>query len=170
MKVSPFLVLVLIVASLMGATAVRAHGGGEIQLAYIPIGPYKMTLWLNPPAPQARQPMHITIGLAAPPNDAPMLDATIMIDIHDTATGNLVLTTPATTAASINKLFYETDFILAEPGLYEINTRVSTSAAQGEAAFTVEVAPPNTTNWLLIGLASLSFVVIFMLLRNRQRN
>lgn len=165
----PRMLLWILVSGVL-VTAVSAHGGGEIQLANAPIGPYKMTLWLNPPNPQAQQTMHITVGLAAPPNDAPMLDATIFIDVTNAATGNLVLTTPATTEASINRLFYETDFTLAEPGLYEVNTRISAPGGQGSAAFSVEVAPPNPTNWLVIGLAGLAMVVLFSLWRNRQRN
>ncbi len=170
MKAFLLRLLVLLWAGFWAVTAILAHGGGEIQLANAPIGPYKMTLWLNPPNPQAQQTTHITVGLAEPPNDAPMLDAAVQIDIIDTASGALILTTPATTEASINKLFYETDFTLPNPGIYEVNTRVVAPEGQGAASFSMEVTPASRTNWLLIGFTGLGLVVLITLLRNRQRN
>lgn len=169
MKFSILRAFFLCLVGLWGAASAAAHGGGEIQFANAPIGPYKMTLWLNPPAPQAQQTMHITIGLSAPPNDAPMLDATILIEISDAASGSLILTTPATTEASINKLFYETDFTLAEPGAYQVNARVSAPDGEGSAAFTMEVNPASRTNWLLVGLLGLGFIFLYTLLHGRRR-
>lgn len=170
MRVWLFRVL-LVLAGVVGlVTAVYAHGGGEIQIAFAPVGPYKMTLWLNPPNPQAGQVMHITVGVAAPPNDAPMLDATVEIEISDATSGELILTTEATTAASINRLFYETDFTIAEPGSYRVNTTVSASDGAGSAEFMLEVAPASTTNWLLIGLGGLGFIFLIALWRARTQN
>lgn len=159
----------LLLGGIFGATtAVAAHGGGEIQLAFVPVGPYKMTLWLNPPQPQAQQTMHITVGLATPPDDAPMLDAQVEIVVADAANGRVVLTTAATTAASINKLFYETDFTLPDSGSYRVIARVSGPDGSGSAEFAMTVAPASNTNWLLIGLGGLGLLFLLALLRARK--
>ncbi len=158
----------LLFGSILGATtAVAAHGGGEIQLAFVPVGPYKMTLWLNPPQPQAQQTMHITVGLATPPDDAPMLDAEVEIVVTDAENGRVVLTTHATTAASINKLFYETDFTLPDPGSYHVTARVSGPDGGGSAAFAMTVTPASPTNWLLIGFGGLGVLFLLALVRAR---
>lgn len=148
-------------------TAVAAHGGGEIQLAFVPVGPYKMTLWLNPPLPQAQQTMHITVGLATPPDYAPMLNAEVEIIVADAENGRVIFTTPATTEASINKLFYETDFSLRDPGEYRVTARVSGPDGRGSADFIMTVTPASTTNWLLIALGGLGVLFLLSLVRAR---
>lgn len=163
-----FLALLLLAIT---APLLFAHGGGEIQLANEPVGPYKVTIWLNPPAPQATRTLHITVGISAPPDDAPVLDAIVNIEIIDMVSGEVIFRTPATTAASTNRLFYETDFELSEVGTYQVNTVVEGNEGGGTAVFTMEVIPSRMTpNWLLIGGISLGIVVLFSLLRNRHRN
>jgi len=164
---------ILLPLLLLTLTAPRlfAHGGGEIQLANEPIGPYKVTIWLNPPAPQAAQTLHVTVGIAAPPDDAPVLNAAVRIEVVDALSGEVVLTTSATTAASTNKLFYETDFELPDSGTYHVNTIVDAPDGGGTAVFPMEVSPAsNTPDWLLIGGVFLGVVVLFSLLRNRHQN
>ena len=161
--------LCLFLGLALGVPIAWAHGGGEIQLANAPIGPYKMTVWLNPPQPQAGKTMHITVGLAAPPNDAPVLDATMQVQITRADTQQIVVTTPATTEQSTNKLFYETDFAVAEVGEYEATILVDAPAGGGSGAFPITVIPAQTTNWLLIGLVALALVVLGSVYRNRSR-
>lgn len=166
--ISQFIGFVLILYLLgYGVSVVQAHGGGEIQLANVPIDTYKMTVWLNPPQPQANQTLHITAGLSAPPDDAPVLDAVMEVQVVDAETQQQILSVPATTAQSTNKLFYETDFTIADEGQYDVILLVTTPTANGTASFPMAVSPARSTNWLVIGLVALGLVVVFSLYRNR---
>ncbi len=162
-------VLLLLLLSLIAAVPVlHAHGGGEIQIANAAVGPYTMTVWLNPPQPRTGETIHITVGLAEPPQFAPMLDAEVMVEITAVSEQRLVLTTPATTAASVNKLFYETDFTLDEAGDFNVLLNVNGPDGGGEAAFTMSLSSANRTNWLFIGLAALVGIAGVSLFRNRN--
>lgn len=161
------LLLILLLSLPLAFTRAGAHGGGEIQIANAPVGPYKLTAWLNPPQPQAGKTMHITIGLSEPPDDAPMLDAAIAVQITAVATNQLILTTQATTAQSINRLFYETDFTLADVGDYVVTMVVTAPGGEGTAVFPMTVNPARDANWLLIGLLALVVVTLGSLYRNR---
>lgn len=159
--------LILLLGLFCAVPLAWAHGGGEIQLVNAPVGPYKMTVWLNPPQPQAGKAIHITVGLAAPPDDAPMLDATMQVQVKAVAAQQIVVTTPATTEQSINKLFYETDFTVADAGAYEVTVFVDAPGGSGSGTFTMPVSQARATNWLVIGLVALAAVVLLSIYRNR---
>ena len=135
-----------------------AHGGGEIKIGKEPVGPYKMTVWLNPPTPQAGETMHITVGVLAE-DDAPLLDAAVFMEMIDQANGEIVMSGPATTERSTNKLFYEIDFPAPKIGTYEISLQLTRGDVAGQVAFQTEVETANNTNWLVIGLVGVGLVL-----------
>ncbi len=165
-----FLVGLLVGLGLVwGARPLHAHGGGEIKIAKEPIGPYKMTVWMNPPQPQAGKTMHITVGVLGE-DDAPVLDAAVMMEMTDLATGQTILSRPASTERSTNKLYYETDFAAPDSGSYEISLHLTTlDDVSGQAAFQTEVEPAKNNNWLAVGLVGIGVVLVgFLFYANRS--
>ncbi len=164
-----FLVVILMGWGLIwNVRPLHAHGGGEIKIAKEPIGPYKMTVWLNPAQPQTGKTMHITIGVLGE-DDAPVLDAAVAMEMTDLATGQVIIARPATTERSTNKLYYETDFPAPDIGTYEISLQLTKDDAAGQVAFQTEVKSAKNTNWLVIGLVGIGVVLaIFLFFSSRN--
>lgn len=135
-----------------------AHGGGEIVVAGEVAGPYRMTVWAAPNVIEAGKTIHITVGLGTAADNAPVLDAGILVEVFSPESNDLLLSTPATTERSVNKLFYETDFILEQAGAYPVSVVVNDGEA--EVTFNMEVNPATfTMNWLLVGIIGLGLVI-----------
>lgn len=163
-----FACLLLVLLS-WGQTAVFAHGGGEIKIGRAPVGEYKLTVWLNPPQPQAGETVHITVGVLGQ-NDEAVLDAAVSVQAID-ATGNIVIDTAATTEQSVNKLFYETDFVLETAVSHQIITTLHKDATNGDVAFTIDIAEAKPRlNYLWIGLAALFLIVPIGLWQNTRKS
>ena len=141
-----------------GIRPLQAHGGGEIKIGREPVGPYKLTVWMNPPQAQPGQTIHITVGALAE-DDAPLLDAAMLVEMIDLASGDIVITEPATTEQSTNKLFYETDFPAPDDGRYEVRVSMTRGDVSGQVAFQTEVETTRTVNWLVIGLVGVGVVL-----------
>ena len=158
MKWIAFLCFLLLAA--FSASLVTAHGGGDLIAGPVQAGPYLISVWVNPPEPRALEPIHFTVGLASLKDGSPLLDANIQVEMQAQNGESAPVVAPATTEQSVNKLFYETDMEVSEPGLYE--TTYSVTGPDGEGAITliVEVKPPSKVNWLMIGLAGLGLVII----------
>ena len=154
---------------LLGAVRpLLAHGGGEIKIGREPVGPYKLTVWMNPPQPQSGKTIHITVGALAE-DDSPLLDAEMMIEMTDVNSNAVVVTRPATTDQSTNKLYYETDFPAPDEGLYEISVALTRGDVSGQVAFQTEVKTARTANWLIIGLVGIGTILavaLFLASRN----
>lgn len=157
--------LLLILAAI--ATHARAHGGGALIAGPVPVGPYVVSVWLNPPQPRAGEPLHFTVGLAAPQDGAPILDAAILVTMRATPEADPI-TAPATTEQSINRLFYETDMEVPVAGQYETLFQISGPAGTGDLDLAVEVREPSPVNWLYVGLGGLALVVLGGLWRARR--
>ena len=145
-----------------------AHGGGEIKISREPVGPYKLTVWMNPPRAQPGETIHITVGALAE-DDSPLLDAAMGVEMTDVATGDVLVTKPATTEQSTNKLFYEADFPAPDEGLYEISVNMTKDDVSGQVAFQTEVIMARSVNWLVIGLVGIGVVLaaaLFVASRN----
>lgn len=156
--------LFLLLALSWPATSLLAHGGGLLRVASEPAGPYQLSVWTSPTRLEADHPGHITVGVADA-SDAPVLGAEVLVQLQSVPGGKTILSTPATTAQSTNKLFYEADMILPEIGLYTMLVQVNGSEGTGQVTFPVEVQAASQTNWFLLGFILLGLLVSFFLFR-----
>lgn len=158
-----YLVLFLLLAILWWSmpAVLMAHGGGDIQVNNEAVGPFVVSVWMNPPTALTNQPIHITVGLAEPTTQAPILNATVQLDILATDTQTPILTTSATTDQSVNKLFYETDFTLADSGTYTVVVAVASEAGAGEVAFDMVVRPASNRWYGWLAVAAVGLVALW---------
>lgn len=151
-----------------GTRLAEAHGGGDLIIRSAQVGPYTASVWVNPPDPRAKEPIHFTVGLASPVDSSPVLDADIQVIMLEKSSGEMAVTAPATTEQSINKLFYETDLEVAAAGDYEAEFYIRGAEGEGMVSTLVAVKAPSSVNWLVIGLAGLGVVVVLGWWRSRQ--
>jgi hypothetical protein len=97
-----------------------------------------------------------------------VLDADIQVEMRAEDGEGTAVVAPATTEQSVNKLFYETDIMVAEPGPYETTFSIYGPDGEGVVALVVEVRSPSKMNWLMFGLAGLGSVVVFGWLLSRR--
>lgn len=161
-------VLLALLATLLLAVGVHGHGGGELVVARAPVGPYFVSVWVNPPQPLSGQPTHFTVGIADQVDEAPVLDAAVTVTVRSLDDATAVFEAPATTAQSANKLFYETDLDLDTVGIYAATVAVAGAAGTGNTTFELQVLPPSRVNWLLIGLGAFGLVVVWIVWRSRR--
>lgn len=148
-----------------------AHGGGLIHVAGEPAGDYRVTVWVAPNEVETGKTLHFTVAVVEAENNDMILDADVGIDVFAADSGELVLSGPATTEQSVNKLFYEADFPESpETGIYTVVTTVNGRYGTGDVSFDFEVIPAKTTiNWLLIGIGGLVIVAgVSMFLSRRS--
>lgn len=150
------------------AVGAMAHGGGELIIRSVEIGPYRISVWVNPPDPRANTPTHFTVGLASPVDNTPVLDANVSIEMEVINENAIVYSAPATTDQSINKLFYEADLDINQAGQYKTTIKVKGPSGAGEIDFETLVKEPSRTNWLVWGFVGLGVVLIFGLWRSRR--
>ncbi|MCB9423322.1 MAG: hypothetical protein H6667_26240 [Ardenticatenaceae bacterium] len=159
--------LVGLVMLVGGIRPLHAHGGGEIKIGREPVGPYKLTVWMNPPQAQPGETIHITVGALAE-DDSPLLDAEMLVTMTDVS-GAIVITKPATNQQATNKLFYETDFPAPDEGLYEISVSMTRGDVSGQVAFQTEIQTTRGVNWLVVGFVGIGVVLagaLFLASRN----
>lgn len=135
-----------------------AHGGGDLQVAAEPAGPFAVSVWTNPPTALTNETVHLTVGVAQQGDGAPVLDAVVQVTVlAKSEATTAVLTVPATTEQSTNKLFYETDFVLPDSGTYTVVVAVRQAAGEGEVAFDLVVRPASNRwyGWLAAGVVAL---------------
>jgi hypothetical protein len=162
--------LAALVSLVAGIRPLLAHGGGEIKIGREPVGPYKLTVWMNPPQAQAGETIHITVGALAE-DDSPLLDAAMVVRVTAVASNTIVITELATTEQSTNKLFYEADFPAPDEGLYEISVAMTRGEVSGQVAFQTEVKTAHSVNWLVVGLVGIGVVLaVVLFLAGRRAN
>lgn len=162
-------VLLALLVVLLLAGGVYGHGGGELVVARAPVGPYFVSVWVNPPQPRSNQPTHFTVGVADQVDEAPVLDATVTVRVQSLGDATAVVEAPATTEQSANKLFYETDLDLDTAGIYAATIFVAGTEGAGKTTFELQVLPPSRVNWLLIGLGAFGLVVVWIAWRSWRR-
>jgi hypothetical protein len=161
--------LLVLIMTLFGRGAtVAAHGGGDLIARSVQAGPYKASIWVNPPDPRAEETIHFTVGLAAPEDESPVLDAAIQVIMRETGSSEVAAEAPATTDQSVNKLFYETDIEVEGEGVYQVEFQVAGPEGKGSIFLDVEVKPSSRVNWFLIGIAGLGFILIVGWWRSRH--
>jgi hypothetical protein len=137
----------------VGAVAsVAAHGGGDLYLANEPVGDCLVSVWAAPSQPQANTPLHITVGVAAASDGAPILDAQVAVAVAAEDGAVVQTAVPATTANSINKLFYEADLNAFPADNYEIQTTVTCLGATDTITFLLTVQPADYTRQIIMGI------------------
>lgn len=144
-----------------GATAL-AHGGGVAQLVEEAAGPYHMYAWTNP-NPARVGTVHVTVALADPENQAPILNADVEVrfeplDLEDSESGAETVTARATHTEAANKITYETDLEVAASGRWQVVILARSPEGRGQSAFDLEVRPRAFSNWLLVGGVGLAVV------------
>jgi len=167
------IVLCLIVLVVVITTAVMpvfAHGGGLIHVAGEPAGDYRVTVWVAPNEVEASKTLHFTVAVVEAENNDMILDAEVGIEVFAAGTNERMLSGPATTEQSVNKLFYEADFSEApEAGTYTVVTTVNGRLGTGDVAFDLEIIPAKTTvNWLFVGIGGLVVIVAIGLFLSRR--
>jgi hypothetical protein len=149
------------------APRLAAHGGGIVHLTATPTGPYLLTVWVSPSVVRAGQTIHVSAAVEM--DGEPVLDAEVLVNLTHTDPGNSIQSSAATTDQSVNKLLYEADLLVSEPGTYVVNIVVAGSEGAGESAFSIEVKPEADNNLWLIGL-SIIVVISVGLFRRGRRN
>lgn len=146
----------LVIGLLVSAGPIAAHGGGLIYAAGVPAGPYRVTVWAAPDRVEAGKTLHFTVAVIQPEDSRPVLDGQVWVTVGAEGTTTAVLSGPATTEQSVNKLFYEVDFTApAEAGRYWVETAVRGDAGSGQVSFIIDVKPARDNNLFLFGLAAL---------------
>jgi hypothetical protein len=164
----PAIVLAISLFLFFQGLSAMAHGGGDLVAGPVQAGPYIVSVWVNPPQPRTEEPLHFTVGVAQPENKAAILDAQVLVTMQLLQGDLAPLSAPATTDQSINKLFYETDLHLLEPGRYLTTIEIAGSMGQGDLSLELDVIPPSPFNWFLIGLAGMGLVLVLGWLRTRR--
>jgi hypothetical protein len=162
------ILFIVFISLLFQRLSVLAHGGGDLVAGPVQAGPYVVSVWVNPPQPRSEEPLHFTVGVAKAENKAAVLDAQVWVTMQLLESEVAPIAAPATTDQSINKLFYETDLDLQEPGRYLTTIEITGSEGQGELSLELDVKPPSPFNWFLIGLAGIGLVLVFGWLRSRR--
>jgi hypothetical protein len=163
-QTKPSSLFILLMLMLLWPTqALLAHGGGLLQVSAEPAGPYKVSVWTSPARLEANNSGHITVSVADEA-DAPVLDAAVLVQLQSLETDE-IMSVPATTAQSTNKLFYEADMILPEVGRYSMTIQVNGTEGSGEITFPVEVQPAGNTSWFLVGFIVLGLAISMFLFR-----
>lgn len=147
---------------LLTVMPVLAHGGGLIYVAGEPAGDYRVTVWVAPNQVQAGKTLHFTVAIVEGDSNNILLDEAVTIDVYASGATTPLLSVPATTDQSINKLFYETDIPQAPgAGMYTVVTTVNGRLGTGNVSFDFEILPAKTSiNWLLVGLVALGLMVV----------
>ena len=142
---------------------VRAHGGGLLQIASEPTGPFFVSVWTSPTRLEAENIAHITVGVAGK-DESPILDASVLVQLTSLETGE-VWAAAATTEQATNKLFYETDMRLGADGRYNMTVEVEGTEGVGEVSFALEILPKGNNNWFLLGFIGLGLILSMIMFR-----
>jgi hypothetical protein len=126
---------------------------------------------MNPGSARSGQTTHVTVAVADGVDQSTVLDAAVLVEVSSQPSGRQLLSSPATTEKSTNKLFYETDFVLPAAGPVVVTILVRGAAGEGEASYRVEVQRAQNVNWLrgaLIAVGVVAAVLIWRLWRQSR--
>lgn len=151
-----------------------AHGGGTPQLVNEPTGPYWISVWSTPEPARVGE-FHLTLALAEPGEEReagdPVLGADVRVRLEPVGAAALSpLTATATNENSSNRLFYEADVTIPEPGAWLVRVEVDGPAGAGVASFPLQVEPAQSTNWLLLGGSGVVLITVLFAFLSWHRN
>ncbi|MFT5195631.1 MAG: hypothetical protein ACI9EW_000062 [Cellvibrionaceae bacterium] len=135
---------------------VFGHNGGEPRLVDIEAGDFRLSVWSLPvPLVTGEQNFIVFVAESSIADEnsfvranTPVLDANIELVVQADEGGEPFVIKPDHERAT-NKLFYETYFILDDPGSYTGIVSVEADGKMGEAGFSFEVAQGTIEiNWL----------------------
>ncbi|MEA3334754.1 MAG: hypothetical protein U9R25_02520 [Chloroflexota bacterium] len=166
--------LITIVMTGLFATLSLAHGGGTPQLVKVATGPNELYAYTSP-APVRVGTLHVTVALAVPETEKPVLDAAVRVELKPVDNRSKIETIRAyaTRDQAANKTTYETDIQVPEAGQWQVDISYETSEGKGNADFLLEVKPKSPVNWLVIGGIGLALLVggwLFLTSRNSESN
>ena len=130
---------------------VGAHTEGPMQLASVPAGPFKITVWSSPD-PAVVGEIHIALAVTLAEDASPVLDADVQVTFKPENEGPSI-SAQATTENSENKFLYEAVTEIIESGYYEVVISLDAAEGTGEASFELEVESDSGINWYLIAAA-----------------
>lgn len=169
-RVLLFFLCFVVVLLTTAVLPVFAHGGGLIHVAGEPAGDYRVTVWVAPNEVESGKTLHFTVAVVEAENNDMILDADVGIEVFATDSGEMILSGPATTEQSVNKLFYEADFPEApQAGMYTVVTTVNGRYGPGDVSFDLEIIPTKLTiNWLVVGIVGLVIVAVIGVIFSRR--
>ncbi len=168
----PAFIRVLLLLSVLSFSVaeVAAHGGGALQIANAPVGACLASVWLAPSTPRANKTLHVTVGLAEAASGAPVLNGTVLVAVADVADGRQVAAAPATTAQSVNRLFYEADLPAQPPGDYRFAVTTTCQGVTEVLTFVAVVRPSTNPLFIALPLSIGGLLVATWLWRQWQRD
>lgn len=144
-----------------------AHGGGVLRIAAAPLGPYQLSVWTAPEPPRVGR-VHVTVGLAAATDGAPVTGETVRVTAYGPE-GTAPVSSMATHEGALIPVLYEADLFLPTPGAWRFEVDV---VGVGSAEFSLQVGEA-APNWPLYGLIGVAVVVggwVLMVRGGRQRS
>ena len=75
----------------------------------------------------------------------------------------------ATTAQSVNKLFYEADIPAQPPGTYKVTVETTCQGQMGMVDFSLDIRPSMVPLWVILPLAGGGLLLGWLLLRAWRR-
>jgi hypothetical protein len=162
------LIVVLLLSGMPTIGQASAHGDGTLQLSGEAAGPYLLTVWTSPDPARVGE-VHVTVGVSDPVDGAPILDATLLVEVSPLNTSGKLLVSHPTRRDSANKYLYEAHFSLPESGRHLVTVTSSGAQGSGTAQFELDVLPSPVTNWVTIWLASLAMIVAWLLASRMRR-
>ena len=150
---------------------VEGHGGGTPRLVNEPDGPYWLSVWTSPDPARAEEPLHVTVGVTEPGSGReagpPVLGAEVSVTLARADESGTPIT--AVAAEGANRLLYEVDVILPEPGLWTLQVDADGPAGSASVSFDLEVDEPGGANWLLWGGGGVLLLAALFVLAGRRR-
>ncbi|MCI0713290.1 MAG: hypothetical protein L0154_24245 [Chloroflexi bacterium] len=174
--------LILCSILLVGVSTALSHGLGRQVVEQEVVGPYTVSVWVEPEAVQPGDEVHITISLQ---NDtATMFVTTASLAITAEPPDEIAepLTSTAIIGGSANPLFYEGLLELADVGEWTIRIVITGAEGAAEVEFALEVGGDSSSGDSevsnlrdlgqvlgLIGIGIVTLAVIFQALRQRVK-
>lgn len=143
-------------AILAHAAPASAHGGGVPQLVQTASGPYHLYAWTNPNPARAGV-VHVTVALAEPASQQPVLNADVRI-VAAPVDGGQPVSVPATHENAVIKTYYEADLDLPAAGTWQFTVSHSDAAGSGSASFDLDVQPA-AFDWRPIAIGAVLAVI-----------
>ena len=140
----------LLLAALLPAPPLAAHGGGKQQLAGETAGPYRLYVWSSPDPWRVGQ-AHTTVAvtrLLPTGEETPASGLQVFVTYVQ---GEQSQRIAAVEQAGAQAGYYEADNSVAAAGDWQVTVEAAGAEGQGTAGFVETVLPANQFNWWLIG-------------------